>query len=122
MDKIYWIITLGNLSCTTKIIMILSIVIIVVSALFYAFAKCDNEEDIYKIFNKIIKYSIPIFIVSLFLFIFTPSKKDMFLIYGVGGTVDYIKQNDKAKQLPDKCINALDAWVNSMNDNNNGDN
>ena len=25
----------------------------------------------------------------------------------------YIKSNDTAKQLPDKCINALDKWVDS---------
>ena len=35
------------------------------------------------------------------------------LIYGVGGTVDYIKANPTAKKLPDKCINALDKWVDS---------
>lgn len=27
---------------------------------------------------------------------------------------DYIKNNETAKQLPDKCINALDAWVESL--------
>ena len=37
-----------------------------------------------------------------------PMKNDALLIYGVGCTIDYIKSNDKAKQLPDKCIKALD--------------
>ena len=35
-------------------------------------------------------------------------KNDALLIYGVGCTIDYIKSNDKAKQLSDKCIKALD--------------
>lgn len=33
---------------------------------------------------------------------------------GVGGTIDYIKSNEKIKQIPDKCFNALDAWVDSL--------
>ena len=36
------------------------------------------------------------------------------MIWGVGGTIDYVKSNDTAKQLPDKCIKALDEWVESM--------
>ena len=35
-------------------------------------------------------------------------KNDALLIYGVGGTIDYVKSNKTAKQLPDKCIKALD--------------
>lgn len=53
-------------------------------------------------------------------FIFTPSEKDMFMIYGIGGTIDYIKSNDTAKQIPDKCINALDKFIDEyVNDDNN---
>jgi hypothetical protein len=40
----------------------------------------------------------------------------MLLIYGVGGTVDYIKSNDTAKQLPDKVVNALDKYLDSFNE------
>lgn len=36
------------------------------------------------------------------------------LIFGIGGSIDYLKSNDVAKQLPDKCINAIDAWVSSL--------
>lgn len=119
MNEIYWITALGNLSCAVKIILVLSIIILAVLILLYIFAWSDDEEDICKSLKKLIKYFIPIFIISLLLSTFIPTKEDMFLIYGVGGTVDYIKQNDKAKQLPDKCINALDMWVDSLNDENN---
>jgi hypothetical protein len=37
------------------------------------------------------------------------------MIYGVGGTIDYIKSNDKAKKLPDKCIEALDKYLDNIN-------
>lgn len=33
------------------------------------------------------------------------------MIYGVGSTIDYIKENPTAKQLPDKCVKILDKWV-----------
>ena len=43
--------------------------------------------------------------------IFNPTTKVLLYIYGVGGTIDYIKTNDTAKQLPDKCIKALDRFA-----------
>lgn len=43
-------------------------------------------------------------------------KNDALLIYGVGGTSDYVKSNETAKQLPDKYIKALDKWVDNLNE------
>ena len=36
---------------------------------------------------------------------------NVLVIYGIGGTIDYIKGNDTAKQLPDKCIEAIDKFL-----------
>ena len=58
-------------------------------------------------------YFIPITLFFIISFIFTPTTKEALAIYGIGGTIDYIKQNPTAKQIPDKCINALDKWVDS---------
>ena len=33
------------------------------------------------------------------------------MIYGIGGTIDYIKSNDKSRQIPDKVINVIDKWL-----------
>ena len=49
-------------------------------------------------------------------YITVPTKNDALLIYGVGGTIDYIKSNDTAKQLPDKHIKALDKLVDNLNE------
>ena len=38
----------------------------------------------------------------------------MLLIYGVGGSIDYLRNNTTAQKLPDKCIEALDAWVDEL--------
>ena len=53
--------------------------------------------------------------------IFVPTSKDAMLIFGVGGTIDYIKSNETIKQIPDKCINALDAWVESLTEKESND-
>ena len=54
--------------------------------------------------------------------IITPSTKEMYAIYGLGGTIDYIKSNDKAKQLPDKCVDALTRYVDSIEKENKDNN
>jgi hypothetical protein len=35
-------------------------------------------------------------------------------IYGIGGTIDYLKSNETAKRIPDKCIKALDLYIDSQ--------
>ena len=54
------------------------------------------------------------FFVSVFINLFIPTTNQALLIYGVGGTIDYIKSNDTSKQLPDKCVKALDKWVENL--------
>jgi uncharacterized membrane protein len=43
--------------------------------------------------------------------VFVPTTKQAMMIYGVGTVVDYVQTNEDIKQLPDKCIQALDMWV-----------
>lgn len=38
----------------------------------------------------------------------------MYKIIGIGTTIDHIKDNEVVKQLPDKCIEALDQWVENI--------
>lgn len=49
--------------------------------------------------------------------IFCPSQRDFYEIYGIGKTIEYIENNEQAKQLPDKVVNALDAWLDDLNKN-----
>lgn len=43
-----------------------------------------------------------------------PKHKEMYRIIGIGGTIDYLRRNETAKQLPDKCIKAVDLFLNKM--------
>lgn len=53
-------------------------------------------------------------IVTCFINLFIPTTNQALLIYGVGGTIDYIKSNGTAKQLPDKCVKALDKYLDNL--------
>lgn len=63
---------------------------------------------------KVLKRSGIVLAISLMGVIVCPSKEDMLLIYGIGTTLDYIQENETAKQLPDKCIEAINIWVESL--------
>jgi hypothetical protein len=51
------------------------------------------------------------FIISFTIAIFTPSTQAAFAMYGVGKIIDYVKENKELTNLPDKCIKALDIWL-----------
>ena len=79
-----------------------------------SFCVCKSEGDNTEIAKRIFKYGIIVFSIVCPLLIMTPNTKQGLMIYGIGGTIDYIKQNPTARQLPDKCINALDKWVTGL--------
>ena len=128
MNEIYWITRLDAISDFLTIIAIVSFLISVVMAAFAMYNRFEADDyaeggkyyncymQRFKIFLKYFKRSILVIIVLCVINVFIPTKNDALLIYGVGGTIDYIKSNDTAKQLPDKCIKALDKWVENLNE------
>jgi len=74
--------------------------------------------------SKLRKFANKLFVVfgiSVTINVITPTTEEAYLIYGVGSTIDYIQDNPKAKQLPDKCIDALSRWVDNLNKEENKD-
>ena len=69
----------------------------------------------YKRFIKAKHWAYTLLIISTLVITFVPSKRELYIIYGVGGTIDYLKDNPTAKELPDKFIKALDTWVDNFN-------
>lgn len=74
-------------------------------------AKGDVEQSM-----KIFKRSAVTLAISVLGIVVIPTKEDMLLIYGVGTTLDYLQDNEKVQQLPDKCVDALEAWVESLSE------
>lgn len=51
------------------------------------------------------------FLFTFFLFSFIPSKQTMYEIFGIGTVIDYVQSNDNVKKIPDKCIEAVNLWL-----------
>ena len=137
MNEIYWITRLGALNFLFNAIIFASLVAIIILAMeLFAIKKTpDNEDDknlelqvvTGKVHNENMYYNFVkkqfirafiVFVVSIVCNVFIPTKNEALMIYGIGGTIDYIKSNDTAKQLPDKCIKALDKWADNINEEN----
>ena len=126
MNEIYWITRLDAICNFLTTIAVVSFVISVVIGAFAIYNRFDADDyaeggenyncymQRFKIFLNYFKRSIIVTLVLTVINIFIPTKNDALLIYGVGGTIDYIKSNDTAKQIPDKCIKELDKWVENL--------
>ena len=73
----------------------------------------DNPEKKERLGNALISVGYAIAIAGVML-VFIPTTKEMLLIYGVGGTIDYKKSNDTDKELPDKAVKALDKYLDEI--------
>ena len=121
MNEIYWITRFGTINHVSEIVLVISLILLIVASFIYLINVDDDfefEKKTREVTKKVLKYDVICLITSSIFFIFVPTTKEALLIWGVGGTVDYIKSNPTAKQLPDKCINALDKWVDSLSENN----
>lgn len=110
MIELYWLGVLGNLHEFGVAVAILSGLVLLFVSIFVTIPRIDDEYDFSKE-KKTIKYSLVFFFISLLVCMFIPSTKSLLIIYGVGGTIDYVKENKVANKIPDKCIKALDKYL-----------
>lgn len=117
MSILYWINVLGNINFLCALIFMLSLMFSIAYVLANLICDADEIPKIFKHkrFIKIKNWTYTLLIISTLLITFIPSKSQLYIIYGVGGTIDYLKDNPTAKELPDKCIKALDTWVDNLN-------
>lgn len=118
MNEIYWITRLAGIKTFAIILLVVSIIVVFSAAMWYANTseyemKAERDE-----LMKLIKTWKSTWVCSL-LFgilgaIFIPTQREILLIYGLGSTIDYIKSNDKAKELPDKVVDALTRYVDTI--------
>lgn len=126
MNEIYWITRFDGISGFLFTITVCSAIIALVLVLIAYFNKCDSEcfsenSKYYKRYINTYKkcvywakgFGIAL-VLSTFINIFIPTTNEALLIYGVGGTIDYIKSNKTAKQLPDKYVKALDKYLDNL--------
>lgn len=93
MNEIYWITRLDSIIVLLVIISMVSTVV--------AFLLASRRS---------IKWII-ISIIAVIALVFIPSTKEALLIYGLGGAIDYLKEDNKHKELSDKCYEALNKFL-----------
>ena len=113
MNEIYWMTVVGNLSTALMVVWIVALIIVLGMLFVLAASEGDviDDEDSAHIFFKWLKRFVVCGVIAAMANIFIPTTKQLLYIYSVGGTIDYIRNNDTAKQLPDKCIKALDRFA-----------
>ena len=113
MNEIYWMTVVGNLSTALMVVWIVALIIVLGMLFVLAASEGDviDDEDSAHVFFKWLKRFVVCGVIAAMANIFIRTTKELLYIYGVGGTIDYIKTNDTAKQLPDKCIKALDRFA-----------
>lgn len=114
MNEIYWLTRLDDVKVLIGFMIAFAVVALIIglgAMLFNYDGQYDDEKRMYSSGKKLTIIS------SIILFVFSigtcliPNTNDAYMIYGLGGTIDYIKSNEVAKQLPDKCIIALDKYL-----------
>lgn len=110
MTEIYWITRLDAIRLLLSLISLGTGVL--GAGFFIAYVISLSELDSpTETFRKTTITLVSIFTISIFSSVFIPSTKDMYMIYGIGGSIDYLKRNETAKQLPDKYIEFMDKWI-----------
>lgn len=119
MSELYWIIALGKIECLAEVFAFIGGSASFVATLVSIIAICEDFEDETKtIIRKGRNIAYIIFAISLMFVTFIPNTTQLYMIYGVGGTMDYLKSNPTARKLPDKCIRAFDKWVDKLAEEN----
>lgn len=121
MNEMYWLTRLDSLHTCMQFFLGFSILALIVFTMIYLSNKdgASNPDianrEYYKEWTKLssgwIKGLIPATIILSLGLSLIPTTKEAFLIYGVGGTIDYIKSDSIATQLPHKVIVALDKYL-----------
>lgn len=109
MSELYWLGVLGNLHDFCVVLAILAAFAFL--TLGFLLLMSDDDYEFPPSNKKVFKYSIFVFVFGIIMAIFIPSTKNLLIIYGVGGTIDYVKENKDANKIPDKCIKALDKYL-----------
>lgn len=110
MSELYWLGVLGNLNDLGGAIAVLSFVVFIALGFWFILCSEDYPESS-SFIKKVFKGSMFALVFGVVMVIFIPSQKNLFIIYGVGGTIDYLKENKDANKIPDKCIKALDKYL-----------
>lgn len=110
MSELYWLGVFGNLHSLGEAIAVLSILAVLLLSIVLVATTLDGYDN-HPMCLKVLKLSAASTLIGFLMCAFIPSTKNLLIIYGVGGTIDYLKENKDANKIPDKCVKALDKYL-----------
>lgn len=118
MTEIYWLQVIGNIGALCVVALIVTICALVTLTFGYCNFVVYDDDDRKKqaAIVKWLRRSAVGIVLSVVGVVFIPGDKELMAIYGIGGTIDYIKSNDMAKELPDKVVDALTKYLETFNE------
>jgi hypothetical protein len=108
MTEMYWLFRLSSIRAFLIAIIIISAIIVV---MILANGWDDDAEEYVKKWIKPLYSFVGIILFNLTALVFIPTTKEAFAIYGIGGTIDYLKGSKEAQKLPDKTIKVLNVFL-----------
>ena len=115
MNEIYWITRLDAICSLFTTIIIIAIIVFAISGSVYLINLTNDDDESKEKMDKTTKrvcfVLAPIIVAFSLFLVFVPTTKEAYQIYGIGGTIDYIKSNQESKKIPDKAIKALNCFL-----------
>lgn len=117
MWLIYLITILDNLQCISMVLSLISLFGTILTTVAVIIDE-DNARD--KSIIKLRKLSIIFLSIFAPIALFVPNSKQAAMIFAVGTTIEYVQNNEKIKELPDKAVLCLDKFIDEyLNEENN---
>lgn len=119
MEELYWIGRFDVIYHFSLVLCIISLGLSLVGLIWcVSTSESEYNKNDAKMAKRMLKAVVPIACVTLLLVIFTPTKREAYMIYGIGGTIDYVRNDSIATKLPHKAIMAIDSYLEDINKNN----
>lgn len=116
ISHMYWITRLSSIHDAFLFVFIIAAIVAGFTGIIILLI--GDDKDDHACFKRVKKYFITAFVAVVLGgigLVFVPKTNEALLIYGVGTTIDYVDNNETIKQLPDKAVQALDKYLDSLN-------
>lgn len=123
MDNLYLITRLDDIRAIFITLLVIAIIAFICFIILYLTQKaiilehlhssCNTDDNKYlcKIGKRYTIISLVVIVISMLTICAVPTTKQGLLIFGVNEAVEFCEKHPETKQLPDKCIKALNKYL-----------
>lgn len=117
MREFYWITRLDTLEGLFGFFIFLGVIGLIIYIgfrVYWSTPDCQNDETERSTTNTVLRVSMwfaLLLMVGIPGCVFVPNKEEALVIYGVGGSIEYIQEHPDSEQLPPNLKKAVDKFV-----------